>query len=87
MTVILVTILGMLCAAFLVALGEAPTSTKARVCLISGMTLGACLLAALASPCGIIGGGLEGMLVLGSLGAIVGAILGGICGVLGSVDI
>lgn len=63
MTIILVTILGMLCAAFLVALGEAPASTKARICLISGMTLGACLLAALASPGGIIGGGLAGIII------------------------
>jgi hypothetical protein len=80
MTIILITVFATLCAAFLVAIGEGPISIKARICLISGMTLGACLLVVLAAPGGIIGGGLEGMLVLGTLGAIAGAILGGIYG-------
>jgi hypothetical protein len=81
-TIILAAFLGMLSAACFVAYFRATAIRKLMICLLGGMTLGGCSIAQLAAPAGIIGGGLEGMLILGAAGAIAGGILGGVSGMI-----
>ena len=80
--ILLVAIPAVLSVAFFLAYSKISTSKKLMICLITGMSLAVYFIAPGAAIGGIIGGGLEGFIILGIVGTIAGITLGGVCGII-----